>query len=171
MRSEPLGPQQGVGQVKQQAQRDETGEGIIEDHGRSPQSVFPGRDPGWVPVRAKKTRQNLKPFADVAVTDRRHEEAEAEGQHDDVQHELLLCAVIRETGERPSLSLAVSCHPAHRFSRCWQSQCYRNLINVGLPAHPHTYEIPIFRPPASSRFQMAFWPPYGGGCRSRPRSV
>jgi hypothetical protein len=37
-RSEPLGPQQGVGQVKQQARGDETGECIIEDHDRSPQS-------------------------------------------------------------------------------------------------------------------------------------
>src|SRR6266852_4804784 len=55
----------------------------------------PGRDPGWVPVRVKKTRQNLEPFAGVGVTHRHREEAEAEGQHDDVQHEMLLCAVIR----------------------------------------------------------------------------
>ena len=47
-----------------------------------------------MPVRVKKTRQNLEPFAGVGVTHRRHEEAEAEGQHDDVQHEMLLCAVI-----------------------------------------------------------------------------
>ena len=35
-RSEPLGPQQGVGQVKQQAEGNEARERIIEDHGRSP---------------------------------------------------------------------------------------------------------------------------------------
>jgi hypothetical protein len=35
---EPLGPQQGVGQVKQQTCGDETGQRIVEDHDRSPQS-------------------------------------------------------------------------------------------------------------------------------------
>jgi hypothetical protein len=46
-----------------------------------------------MPVRAKKARQNSKPFAGVGVTYPRREEAEAEGQHDDIQHEMLLCAV------------------------------------------------------------------------------
>jgi hypothetical protein len=69
MRSEPLGPQQGVGQVKQQARGDETGEGIIEDHDPLP----------------------LKPFAGIGVADRRREKAEAEDQHEDVQHGMLLC--------------------------------------------------------------------------------
>ncbi len=36
--SESLGPQQGVGQVKQQTCGDETGQRIVEDHDRSPQS-------------------------------------------------------------------------------------------------------------------------------------
>ena len=71
MGSEPLGPQQRVGQVKQQAERDEAGERIIEDHGRSP----------------------LKPFAGVGVADAHREEAEPEGQHENVQHEMLLCGV------------------------------------------------------------------------------
>jgi hypothetical protein len=31
-----------------------------------------------------------KPLARVGVTHRRHEEAEAEGHHEDVQHQLLL---------------------------------------------------------------------------------
>ena len=53
-------------------------------------------DAGWIPVRVKKARQNLKPFAGVGVTHRHREEAEAEGQHDDVQHQVLLCVVIRE---------------------------------------------------------------------------
>jgi hypothetical protein len=44
----------------------------------------------------KKTRQNLKSFAGVGVAHCHHEEAEAEGQHDDVQHQVLLCVVIRE---------------------------------------------------------------------------
>jgi hypothetical protein len=35
-----LGPQQRVGQVKQQAQGDDAGERIIEDHGCSPQRAF-----------------------------------------------------------------------------------------------------------------------------------
>jgi hypothetical protein len=46
----------------------------------------------------KKTRQNLKPFAGVGVTDGGREEAEAEGQHDDVQHEMLLCVPGRRNG-------------------------------------------------------------------------
>jgi hypothetical protein len=37
---------------------------------------------------------NLKPFAGVGVTYRHHEEAQTEGQHDDVQHELLLVAFV-----------------------------------------------------------------------------
>ena len=36
----------------------------------------------------------LKPFAGVAVTYRQHEEAQAEGQHDDIQHEVLLVALV-----------------------------------------------------------------------------
>ena len=71
-RSEALWPQQRVSQVEQQTERNEAGERIIEDHGRSP----------------------LKPFAGVGVTYSRGEEAEPEGQHDNVQHERLLCAVI-----------------------------------------------------------------------------
>jgi hypothetical protein len=38
--------------------------------------------------------RKLKPFAGVGVTHRHDEEAEAEGQHDDIQHEVLLCVVI-----------------------------------------------------------------------------
>jgi hypothetical protein len=45
---------------------------------------------GWVPVRVKKTRQKLKPLAGVGVADRYDEEAEAKGQHGDIQHETLL---------------------------------------------------------------------------------
>jgi hypothetical protein len=43
----------------------------------------------------KKTRLNLKAFAGVGVTDPRREEAEAERQHEEVQHELLLCVANR----------------------------------------------------------------------------
>jgi hypothetical protein len=54
----------------------------------------------------KKTRQKLKPFAGVGVTYSRHEESEAEAQHDDVQHGMLLCAVISGARELAfSLSL------------------------------------------------------------------
>ena len=38
----------------------------------------------------KKTRQNLKSFTGVGVTYRQHEEAEAKGQHEDIQHQVLL---------------------------------------------------------------------------------
>jgi hypothetical protein len=60
----------------------------------------------------------LKSFAGVGVAYSRREEAEAEGQHDDVQHEMLLCAVIRagESNDVPAF-VVVRCHPAHRFSR------------------------------------------------------
>jgi hypothetical protein len=34
---------------------------------------------------------NLQPLAGIGVADRGHEEAEAKRQHDNVQHELLLC--------------------------------------------------------------------------------
>src|SRR5258706_12806106 len=40
IRSEPLGPQQRVGQVKQQACGDQTGERIVENHDRSPPKRF-----------------------------------------------------------------------------------------------------------------------------------
>jgi hypothetical protein len=50
----------------------------------------PAPDAGWVAVRAKKTRQNSEPFAGVGVAHRCREEAEPEGQHDDIKHEVLL---------------------------------------------------------------------------------
>ena len=89
--SEPLRPQQGVGQVKQQACGNEGGERIIEDHGCAPQRRF----------RAKETRQDSKPLASIGVAYSRDEEAEAEGQHDDVQHEVLLCVAIGGTRGGP----------------------------------------------------------------------
>ncbi len=36
----------------------------------------------------------LKAFVGVGVTYSRHEEAEAEGQHDEIQHEVLLVALV-----------------------------------------------------------------------------
>jgi hypothetical protein len=83
MRLEPLRPQQGVSQVKQQAERDEAGERVIENHGRSPSMRF----------RVPKTRRELKPFAGVGVADRGREEGEAEDHHENVQHEMLLYGV------------------------------------------------------------------------------
>src|SRR5688500_6079308 len=73
----------------------------------------------------------LKPFAGVGVPHRRREAAEAEGQHDDLQHGLLLCAAIgeaRRTAFRACRGLR--CHPAHRFSRWELVQRYRNLISA-----------------------------------------
>jgi hypothetical protein len=40
-----------------------------------------------MPVRVKKTRQDLKPFAGVGEAYAHREQAEAEGQHDDIKHE------------------------------------------------------------------------------------
>src|SRR5712672_3283299 len=68
--SEALGPQQRVGQVEQQAERDEAGERIIEDHGFAP----------------------LQPFAGIGVTYADREEAGGEHQQGKIKHELLLCA-------------------------------------------------------------------------------
>ena len=69
--SEALGPQQGVSQIEQQAERNEAGKRIIEDHGSAP----------------------LQPFAGIGVADACHEEAEGECQHDDVHHGMFLCDV------------------------------------------------------------------------------
>jgi hypothetical protein len=52
----------------------------------------------------KKTRQNLKSFAGIGVTYSDREEAEAEGQHGDVQHEVLLWVEISGAGQK-ALSL------------------------------------------------------------------
>jgi hypothetical protein len=57
-------------------------------------------------VRVKKTRQNLEPFAGVGVTNRRHKEAEAEGQHDNVEHVMFQCGMIsgvKKNGPRSGL--------------------------------------------------------------------
>jgi hypothetical protein len=87
MRSEPLRPQQSVGEVKQQAQGDETGERIIEDHGGFLRSVSRETD-----VHAKKARRTSEPLAGVGVADGQNEEAEAEAQHEDVEHRMLRVA-------------------------------------------------------------------------------
>ena len=73
-----------------------------------------------------------KPFAGVGVTDAQHEEAEAEGQHDDVQHEFapMRCDLRAQKGRPSRLSRVERCHPAHRFSRREQWQRYRNLIRA-----------------------------------------
>jgi hypothetical protein len=62
--SEMLGPEQRVNEVDQQSQRHDRGERIVETH-----------DPF-----------SSEPIAGVAVPDRQHEEAEADGQHDDIHH-------------------------------------------------------------------------------------
>jgi hypothetical protein len=123
-RSEPLRPQQRVGEVEQQAYRDETGERIIEDHGSAPSELFrqngshrdqDGAD--YVDLSATEKRgKKSEPFAGEGVTDRRHEEAEAEGKHDNIQHGVLLYGVIHGAEETP-LHWAEKWHPARRFSR------------------------------------------------------
>jgi hypothetical protein len=44
--------------------------------------------------RSRKTRENLKSLAGIGVADSDREEAEAKGQHDDVQHGILLVALL-----------------------------------------------------------------------------
>src|SRR6202020_2198863 len=143
---------------------------------RSPMSTFERRRN---PVRATKTRQKSEPFAGVGIAHRRHEEAEAEGHHEDVQHELLLCGII--CGARPMAfsCWGEGCHPAYRFSRRGSARRYRNLIKVG-PSGPmvpasagtrrracrnetgvslfavHFYEMLISRRSVPPRFQTAF---------------
>src|SRR5882762_5277234 len=100
------------------------------------------------------SRRNLKPFAGVGVTHRQHEEAEAEGQHEDIQHQVLLVALVSLRhacvlqGRRIALDLygiaaairalpvavAVKCHSPHMFSRRARNQSYRNLIKTRLYA-------------------------------------
>jgi hypothetical protein len=41
-----------------------------------------------------------KPFTGIGIAYSRREEAEPEGQHEDVQHEVLLCAAIPQSGAR-----------------------------------------------------------------------
>jgi hypothetical protein len=53
-------------------------------------------------------RFDLKPFASIGVTYSRHEKGEAESQHGDVQHEMLLCAVTCEGDRERALSLYLS---------------------------------------------------------------
>ena len=60
---------------------------------------------------------NSESFAGVGVTNRRYEEAQAEGQHEDVQHGMLLCGVMCGRRRNRPLGYTVKCHPAHRFSR------------------------------------------------------
>jgi hypothetical protein len=112
-RSEPLGPQQSVGEVKQQAQRDETGEGIIEDHGDFLRSVSRGID-----IRAENALRTSEPLAGVGVADGQNEEAEAEGQHEDVEHRMLLVASVpRNRSRGPSLKTTNVPLDAYVFER------------------------------------------------------
>ena len=68
--SELLGSQQGVGQIEQQAERDDSGERVVEDHDHPP----------------------LQSLAGVGVADRQCEKADREGEHQNVHHGVLLVA-------------------------------------------------------------------------------
>jgi hypothetical protein len=63
-----LGTEQRVGEVDEQPRDNEAGEPIVEDH----------------------DMLLLEPVAGVSVSDREHEEAKAERDQDEVQHEVLL---------------------------------------------------------------------------------
>jgi hypothetical protein len=47
--------------------------------------------------REENAGKILEPLAGIGVAYPHHEEAEAEGQHDDIKHEVLLCVVREET--------------------------------------------------------------------------
>ena len=70
-----LGAQQGVDEVDHESGGHDAGECVVEDHGSLP--------------------RRLKPFARIGVADRQGEEAEPDGQHDEVEHVVLL------SGHRP----------------------------------------------------------------------
>jgi hypothetical protein len=57
------------------------------------------------PVRVRKTHQNLEPFAGVGVTNRRHKETEAEGQHENVEHLMFLRGDLRDPKDGPRAGL------------------------------------------------------------------
>jgi hypothetical protein len=68
--SKALGAQQGIGEIEEETERDEAGERVIEDH----RSLL------------------LKPFADIGVADTGREQAEGDGEHENVEHWKFLCA-------------------------------------------------------------------------------
>src|SRR3954471_9320639 len=81
------------------------------------------------------TISSSQPFAGVGITYARREEAEAERQHDNVQHGMFLCDGIAGATEMRSRTdsralMVVKCHRAHRFSRRERKRRYRNLIKV-----------------------------------------
>src|SRR3979409_937469 len=127
------------------------------------QGVFerslPARDAGG---RLTKTRQNSEPLAGIGVTHRRREEAETEGQHDDVQHEMLLVAPaatlsdwvfqgrrmqwingIAATIRGLPVSVGVRCHSTHMFSRRPRRRPYRNFIKTRVHAVPPAVHLAI----------------------------
>jgi len=63
------------------------------------------------------TRAPSQPFADIGVAYARREEAEPEGQHGDVKHEMFLCFVSGTIDAALTHCQAQKCHPGHRFSR------------------------------------------------------
>src|SRR5260370_18702922 len=94
-----------------------------------------------------------QPFAGVGIAYARHEEAEAERQHDDVQHEMFLCEWSRGPLETASRLLGEKCHQAQSFSRCRQWRPYSNLINV--PSSPPVSSPPLPRAPTSVPYRLS----------------
>ena len=88
--SELLGPEQGVGEVDEQARGHERRERIVEGHCRSPiERVVSVHVPEkWIPVfrQGHAPTKNLEPVAGIDVANRQREEDDADGNHDDVHH-------------------------------------------------------------------------------------
>ena len=136
-RSEPLGPQQRVNEINQQAGRYGRGKRIVKDH-----------DP-FSPLEA---------LAGVGVADRKREEAERERQHQNVHHGVLLLRLTKaprpsahfgkascdtSMADQPNHSVhrrnsAFNCHDARMFSRRPDTQNYMNPIK-----EPPKPQVPI----------------------------
>jgi|HubBroStandDraft_2_1064218.scaffolds.fasta_scaffold261004_1 hypothetical protein len=88
--SELLGPEQGVGEIDEQAHGHESRERIVESHCRSPIGrVVSARVPEkWLPVfrQGHAPTKNLESVAGIDVANRQREEDNADSDHDDVHH-------------------------------------------------------------------------------------
>src|SRR5262249_2826261 len=97
-----------------------------------------------------------EPVTGVAIAHRQHEEAEPDGQHDDVLHSrapdeiqsrATLGNIASGDAECCPFGAAVTCHSAHRFSRGTRGRNYRNSIKM--PARGKTRGL-VQRPDAQA---------------------
>jgi hypothetical protein len=96
---------------------------------------------------SKSMQASSETIAGDGVADRQREEDECDGDHGDIQHEMILSTptviesklLFRGARNRAELRLlkrlrpqaSMSCHLRHMFSRWIDGQRYRNLIRIG----------------------------------------